>query len=75
MGCGNTCSYFHGKRYQDWVSDGPAGQDLDHVRHIRDQIRQPVFGGAELQGGADEPGLAAGRAVMAALRTRLRIGV
>jgi len=42
MGCGDTCPYYPGKRYEDWVLDDPAGQDLDHVRPIRDQIRQRV---------------------------------
>ena len=36
IGLRDTCSYSHGTRYEDWVSDHPAGQDLDHVR---DQIR------------------------------------
>ena len=39
MGCGDTCPFYPGKRYEDWVLDDPAGQDLDHVRPIRDQIR------------------------------------
>jgi protein-tyrosine-phosphatase len=42
MGCGDTCPYYPGKRYEDWVLDDPAGQDLDHVRPIRDQIRGRV---------------------------------
>jgi arsenate reductase (thioredoxin) len=42
MGCGDTCPYYPGKRYEDWVLDDPAGQDLHHVRPIRDQIRQRV---------------------------------
>ena len=42
MGCGDTCPFYPGKRYEDWVLDDPAGQDLDHVRPIRDQIRQRV---------------------------------
>jgi arsenate reductase (thioredoxin) len=42
MGCGDTCPYYPGKRYEDWVLDDPAGQDLNHVRPIRDQIRQRV---------------------------------
>jgi arsenate reductase (thioredoxin) len=42
MGCGDTCPYYPGKRYEDWVLDDPAGQDLDHVRPIRDQIRRRV---------------------------------
>ncbi|HMI32636.1 MAG TPA: arsenate reductase ArsC [Propionibacteriaceae bacterium] len=42
MGCGDSCPYYPGKRYEDWVIDDPAGQDLDHVRPIRNQIRQRV---------------------------------
>lgn len=42
MGCGDTCPFYPGKRYEDWVLDDPAGQDLDHVRPIRDQIRGRV---------------------------------
>jgi arsenate reductase (thioredoxin) len=42
MGCGDTCPYFPGKRYEDWVLADPAGQDLEHVRPIRDQIRRRI---------------------------------
>jgi arsenate reductase (thioredoxin) len=42
MGCGDTCPYFPGKRYEDWVLDDPAGQDIQHVRPIRDEIRRRV---------------------------------
>ena len=42
MGCGDSCPYYPGKRYEDWVLDDPAGQDLDQVRPIRDQIRRRV---------------------------------
>jgi protein-tyrosine-phosphatase len=42
MGCGDECPYFPGKRYEDWVLDDPAGQDLDTVRPIRDEIRARV---------------------------------
>ena len=42
MGCGDTCPYYPGKRYEDWVLDDPAGQDIDAVRPIRDQIRRRV---------------------------------
>jgi protein-tyrosine-phosphatase len=42
MGCGDACPYHPGKRYQDWVLDDPAGQGIDVVRPIRDQIRQRV---------------------------------
>jgi len=39
MGCGDACPIFPGKRYEDWVLDDPAGQDVDAVRRIRDEIR------------------------------------
>ena len=42
MGCGDACPYYPGKRYEDWLLDDPAGQDLEHVRPIRDQIRLRV---------------------------------
>jgi protein-tyrosine-phosphatase len=42
MGCGDTCPFYPGKRYEDWVLDDPAGQALDVVRPIRDQIRRRV---------------------------------
>ena len=42
MGCGDTCPYFPGKRYLDWTLDDPAGQPLDAVRRIRDDIRVRV---------------------------------
>ena len=42
MGCGDTCPYFPGKRYEDWVLDDPAGQDVAAVRPIRDDIRTRV---------------------------------
>jgi arsenate reductase len=42
MGCGDSCPYYPGKRYEDWVLDDPAGQDLDQVRPIRDQIRRRI---------------------------------
>ncbi len=38
MGCGDTCPIYPGKRYEDWELDDPAGQDLDAVRRIRDEI-------------------------------------
>jgi arsenate reductase (thioredoxin) len=38
MGCGDTCPYFPGVRYEDWPLDDPAGQPADVVRRIRDQI-------------------------------------
>jgi arsenate reductase (thioredoxin) len=42
MGCGDTCPYYPGKRYEDWVLADPAGQDIDHVRPIRDEIKRRV---------------------------------
>jgi arsenate reductase len=39
MGCGDTCPIFPGKRYEDWDLNDPAGQPLDAVRPIRDEIR------------------------------------
>ena len=42
MGCGDECPFFPGKRYEDWVLDDPAGQGLDAVRPIRDEIRRGV---------------------------------
>jgi arsenate reductase (thioredoxin) len=38
MGCGDACPVFPGKRYEDWALDDPAGQDLEAVRRIRDEI-------------------------------------
>jgi protein-tyrosine-phosphatase len=38
MGCGDTCPYFPGKRYEDWALTDPAGKDIDEVRAIRDEI-------------------------------------
>ena len=42
MGCGDACPFHPGKRYEDWELDDPAGQDLEHVRPIRDEIRVRV---------------------------------
>jgi len=42
MGCGDACPLFPGKRCEDWDLDDPAGQDLEHVRPIRDDIRACV---------------------------------
>ena len=44
MGCGDTCPYVPGKRYEDWPLDDPAGQGVDAVRPIRDEIEQRVRG-------------------------------
>ncbi|MFI0405834.1 arsenate reductase ArsC [Actinomadura sp. 3N508] len=42
MGCGDACPVFPGKRYLDWRLDDPAGQGVDAVRPIRDEIRGRV---------------------------------
>ena len=42
MGSGDTCPYFPGKRYEDWVLDDPAGQSIEKVREIRDEIKARV---------------------------------
>ena len=42
MGCGDTCPYFPGKTYLDWVLDDPAGQGVEAVRPIRDEVRKHV---------------------------------
>ena len=38
MGCGDACPIYPGKRYEDWVVDDPAGEDIETVRRIRDDI-------------------------------------
>ncbi len=42
MGCGDACPFFPGKRYEDWVLEDPAGQDLEFVRNVRDEIKARV---------------------------------
>ncbi len=42
MGCGDTCPFYPGKRYEDWELDDPAGQEIDVVRPIRDAIKERV---------------------------------
>ena len=44
MGCGDACPIYPGKRYLDWVVDDPAGQPVERVREIRDDIRGRVEG-------------------------------
>ena len=39
MGCGDACKFYPGKRYEDWKLDDPAGQGIESVRVIRDDIR------------------------------------
>ena len=43
MGCGDVCPIFPGKRYEDWQLDDPAGQGIEPVRIIRDEIRSLVL--------------------------------
>jgi len=42
MGCGDACPIFPGKRYEDWKLDDPAGQGVESVRPIRDEIASRV---------------------------------
>ena len=61
MGCGDACPFYPGKRYEDWDLPDPAGQPIEIVRDIRDQIRKrvsillgellPGAGGATSDGG------------------------
>ena len=44
MGCGDACPVFPGKRYEDWQLDDPAGQGIEAVRVIRDDIRARIEG-------------------------------
>ncbi len=54
MGCGDACPIFPGKRYEDWPLDDPAGQDVEAVRPIRDEI------GARVRALLDQLGVPAG---------------
>ncbi len=42
MGCGDTCPFYPGKRYEDWDLEDPAGRDVESVRRIRDEIKRRV---------------------------------
>jgi arsenate reductase (thioredoxin) len=42
MGCGDACPIFPGRRYEEWVLDDPAGQTVESVRPIRDEIERRV---------------------------------
>ena len=42
MGCGDACPFYPGKRYEDWQLDDPAGQGIEAVRPIRDEIHRRV---------------------------------
>lgn len=43
MGCGDKCPFFPGKIYRDWVLADPAGQDIEMVRQVRDEIKRHVL--------------------------------
>ena len=61
MGCGDACPFYPGTRYEDWQLDDPAGQGIEAVRPIRDEIRARVL--ALLDGlGVSPVGTAAGTA-------------
>ena len=42
MGCGDACPFYPGKRYEDWVLEDPAGQGIEPVRVIRDEIKARI---------------------------------
>lgn len=42
MGCGDACPYYPGKRYEDWELQDPAGQGIEAVRPIRDEIEKRI---------------------------------
>jgi arsenate reductase len=42
MGCGDTCPFIPGRRYEDWVLPDPAGKPVDEVRPVRDEIERRV---------------------------------
>ncbi|MEY3108982.1 MAG: hypothetical protein RL730_1333 [Actinomycetota bacterium] len=42
MGCGDACPFYPGKRYEDWQLEDPAGQDIEFVRKVRDEIEGRV---------------------------------
>jgi arsenate reductase len=44
MGCGDECPYIPGKRYVDWQLDDPAGQPIERVREVRDEVGRRVDG-------------------------------
>ena len=57
MGCGDVCPFYPGTRYEDWVLDDPAGQPIEVVRRIRDEIRARVVA-LLVELGVAEPGRA-----------------
>jgi arsenate reductase (thioredoxin) len=56
MGCGDSCPVLPGRRYEEWVLSDPAGQPLEAIRPIRDEIEQRVRTLLELLGVRAEPG-------------------
>lgn len=42
MGCGDTCPHYPGVSYRDWKLDDPAGQPIDVVRRVRDEIAERI---------------------------------
>jgi arsenate reductase len=44
MGCGDTCPFIPGRRYEDWTLPDPAGKPVDAVRPVRDDIEVRVRG-------------------------------
>lgn len=61
MGCGDACPVFPGKRYLDWKLEDPAGQPLEAVRRVRDDIRARVEGLMAELGVTGEDGAQQGR--------------
>jgi protein-tyrosine-phosphatase len=59
MGCGDACPIFPGKRYEDWQLADPAGQGIESVRPIRDEIRGRVLTLLDELGVAPVPGATA----------------
>ena len=43
MGCGDACPIYPGKKYEDWVLDDPAGQEIETIRRIRDELDTRVL--------------------------------
>jgi protein-tyrosine-phosphatase len=65
MGCGDACPFYPGKRYEDWKLDDPAGQGIDAVRPVRDEIKRRVRElVGELQAGAVPSGFTAAQAAL-----------
>ena len=61
MGCGDACPFYPGTRYEDWTLDDPAGQGVEAVRPIRDEIRSRVLDLMASLGVADGQGQASQR--------------